>query len=249
MQDEGFKLLNGEEITMKGGGRQVHVNALCTKSRIGGGTFDSAAEAVTWATSHVAAQGGVAIINHPNFDRALVATDLLASQAAPLIEVMSGHPYVYSLGTSTRPSHEALWDAALTGGAHMMGVGVDDVHHLRVDADPPAYAGRAWVQVAALHDDAATLCESLKRGDLYASTGVVIDRIRVTETTYTVWPAEGGATVHFYGATGRLLATVGPLAAHAAASYELSREDGYVRAKVLGRDESTAWAPAIFERH
>jgi hypothetical protein len=247
MQDDGFKLLNGEEITMKGGGHQVHMNALCTKSRIGGGTFHSAAEAVTWATARVEAQGGVAVVNHPNFDRALVATDLLASQAAPLIEVMSGHPYVYSLGTATRPSHEALWDAALTGGARMMGVGVDDVHHLRVDADPPAYAGRAWVQVAAAHDDATSLCESLKRGDLYASTGVVLDRIRVTRTIYTVWPADGGTTVHFYGAKGRLLATVGPLAPHAAASYELSRGDGYVRAKVIGRDESSAWTPAIFE--
>jgi hypothetical protein len=232
---------------MKGGGHQVHVNALCTKSRIGGGTFQSAAEAVTWATARVAAQGGVAIVNHPNFDRALVATDLLASQSAPLVEVVSGHPYVYSFGTATRPSHEALWDAALSGGARMMGVGVDDVHHLRVDADPPAYAGRAWVQVAAARDDAAAICESLKRGDLYASTGVAIDRIRVTETTYSVWPAEGGAKVHFYGAGGRLLASIGPLAPRAAASYELSRGDGYVRAKVLGRDESFAWAPAIFE--
>ena len=246
MQDEGFKLLNGEEITMKGGGRQVHVNALCTKARIGGGTFHSAAEAVTWATSRVEAQGGVAIVNHPNFDRALVATDLLASQTAPLIEVMSGHPYVYSLGTATRPSHEALWDSALTAGAHMMGVGVDDVHHLRVDADPPAYAGRAWVQVAAARNDASALCDALKRGDLYASTGVVINRIRVTETTYSVWPATGGAMVRFYGSGGRLLATVGPVAAGAAASYELARGDGYVRAKVAGRDESLAWTPAIF---
>lgn len=249
MQDDGFKLLNGEEITMKGGGRQVHVNALCTKARIGGGTFQSAAEAVTRATRRVAAQGGVAIVNHPNFDRALVATDLLASEPAPLIEIMSGHPYVYSMGTAARPSHEALWDVALTAGAHMMGVGVDDVHHLRVDADPPAYAGRAWVQVAAARNDASAICDALRRGDLYASTGVVLSRIRVTENTYSVWPAEGGATVRFYGTGGRVLSTFGPLPHGVPASYELTREDGYVRAKVVGRDGSLAWTPAIFSAH
>jgi hypothetical protein len=246
LQDDKFRLLNGEEITMKGAGRQVHVNALCTKTRIGGGTFHSAAEALAWATSRVSAQGGVAIVNHPNFDRALVATDLLASEEAPLLEVMSGHPYVYSLGTATRPSHEALWDSVLGAGARMMGVAVDDVHHLRVDADPPAYAGRGWVQVSASRNDPEVICDALKRGQLYASTGVVLERVRVTEKSYAVWPAEAGATVSFYGQGGRLLAERGPLIGGASASYALSRGDRYVRAKVVGHDNSAAWTPAVF---
>ncbi len=247
MQDDGFKLLNGEEITTKGGGHQVHVNALCTRTRIGGGTFHSATDALTWATARVAAQGGVAIVNHPNFDRGIVATDLLASGSPPLIEVMSGHPYVYSLGTATRPSHEALWDAALTAGVRMMGVGVDDVHHMRVDADPPAYAGRAWVEVAASRNDPAVICEALRNGELYASTGVVLQRIRVTENAYSVWPAESGAIVRFYGSEGRLLESVGPLATGEVATHELGEKDDYVRAKIVGRDDSAAWTPAVFE--
>src|SRR5450755_1002775 len=36
LQEPGFVLLPGEEITMTGKGRQVHVNALCTKTRIPG---------------------------------------------------------------------------------------------------------------------------------------------------------------------------------------------------------------------
>jgi hypothetical protein len=245
LQDEGFRLLNGEEITMKGGAHQVHVNAICTKSRIGGGTFHTAGEALAWATGRVAAQNGVAIVNHPNFDRGVAATDLLASATAPLLEIMSGHPYVYSLGSATRPSHEALWDTALGTGARMMGVGVDDVHHLRVDADPPAYAGRAWVQVAAARNDPEILCEALKRGELYASTGVVLTRISVTTTTYSVWPAEGPVRVQFYGEGGRLLAERNSTAGEVA-SYDLQRGDGYVRAKVFGRDDAIAWTPAVF---
>jgi hypothetical protein len=246
LQDDGFHLLSGEEVTMKGGGRQVHVNALCTRTKIGGGTFHSAAEALAWATARVANQGGVAIVNHPNFDRALAPTDLLASEAAPLIEIMSGHPYVYSLGSPSRPSHESLWDVELGAGARVMGVAVDDVHHLRVDADPPAYAGRGWVQVFGSKNDPDAICDSLKRGQLYSSTGVALARIRVTETTYSVWPAESGARVRFYGEAGKLLAERGPVVHGDAATYDIRRGDGYVRAKVTGSDGSIAWTPAIF---
>ena len=45
LQEPGFVLISGEEITMTGKGRQVHVNALCTQNRIPGGAFGSAAAA------------------------------------------------------------------------------------------------------------------------------------------------------------------------------------------------------------
>jgi hypothetical protein len=61
-----------------------------------------------------------------------------------------------------------------------------------------------------------------------------------------VWPAEAGATVSFYGQGGRLLAERGPLIGGASASYALLRGDRYVRAKVVGRDNSAAWTPAVF---
>ncbi len=247
LQDDRFRLLNGEEVTMKGGGRQVHVNALCTTTRLGGGTFASAGEALAWATTRIALQGGISIVNHPNFDHALRPVDLLAAEAAPLLEVMSGHPYVYSQGTADRPSHEAMWDFALTAGARFMGAAVDDVHHLRVDADPPAYAGRGWVQVFGERNDPAAICDALRRGLLYSSSGASLRRIQVTETTYTVWPADRGATVRFLGRDGRVLHESGPLTEGAPAEYALHSDDRYVRAKVIARDGTAAWTPAVFE--
>lgn len=249
LQDDTFQLVNGEEVTMKGGNKQVHVNALCTKSKIGGGTFPSAADALAWATTRIASQGGVAVVNHPNFDRALQETDLLAAGAASALEVMSGHPYVYSRGVAGRPSHEAMWDFALSAGARFMGVAVDDLHHLRVDADPPAYAGRGWVQIFGEHDDPAAICDALRQGLLYSSSGASLSRIAVTETTYMVWPTEVGATVRFIGRDGRLLQTDGPLAAGRRAAYALRAGDGYVRARITDTDGSTAWTPAVFEAH
>ena len=173
---------------MRAGTSQVHVNAICTKHKIGGGTFPSASEALVWAIDQVDQQSGIAIVNHPNFDHGLRTEDLLAARSAPLLEIMSGHPYVYSEGKRDRPSSEVLWDRALSAGASFMGVGVDDVHHLRASADPPAYPGQAWVQVFTHGNDPTALCAVLRQGLLYSSNGPSLARIRVTDTAYEVWP-------------------------------------------------------------
>jgi hypothetical protein len=247
LQDASFSLLSGEEVSMWVSGKQVHVNALCTRRGIGGGNFSTAAEALSWATTRIASEGGVAVVNHPNFDRAVAANDLLAAGSASLIEIMSGHPYVYSAGRGDRPSHEALWDFALGAGAHIMGVAVDDLHRLRVDADPPAYPGSGWIETFGEQHDASSVCDALRRGRLYASTGPSLRRISVTETTYTVWPREGGTTVRFIGRGGRILETRGPLAEGEPGSHVLGADDGYVRATITDPANKTAWTPAVFE--
>ena len=101
--DDRFRILGGEEITMRAPTSQVHVNAICTKRRIGGGTFPSASEALVWLLDQIDQQNGIAIVNHPNFDRGLRTEDLLAARSAPLLEIMSGHPYVYSEGKTGPP--------------------------------------------------------------------------------------------------------------------------------------------------
>lgn len=243
LQDESFRLLPGEEITMTGAGRQVHVNALCTQRTIGGGAFASVADALVWAMSEIDGQAGVAIINHPNFDRALVAEDLGAARGAPLLEIESGHPYVYSHGINDRPSHEALWDEALGHGVGLMGVAVDDTHHLALSGDPPAYPGVGWVEVFAEQNDAETICGALRRGMLYASTGAELARIRVTAGSYGVWP-RGAASVSFVGRYGDELRRV-DVGDGAGAVYVLRGDESYVRARVKTA-QGTAWAPSVF---
>jgi hypothetical protein len=246
LQNGSFRLINGEEVSMYSGGRQVHVNALCTKTKIGGGTFSSPAEALAWATTRVAAEGGVAVVNHPNFDRAVQPTDVLAAGAASGIEIVSGHPHVHSFGGDDRLSNEALWDYALTAGARVMGVGVDDLHQLRIDADPAANAGRAWVQVFGARNEPGALCEALRQGRFYSSNGATIRRIAVTDTTYSVWPNEPGAKVRFFGREGHLLSELGPLPDGGSATHAIAASDGYVRADVVDPDGTLAWTPAVF---
>ncbi len=247
LQEPGFVLISGEEITMTGNGRQVHVNALCTHTRIPGGAFGSAAAALSTAISQVRAQGGVAIVNHPNFDWGLSAADVTDARDAALLEIASGHPYVHSAGDATHPSHESLWDIALSSGADFMGVGVDDEHHIDVSSDPPATPGRAWIATFGELTDPAPICAALALGDLYASTGIDLQRVSVRDQRYEVEPvpaqAQAQAIVVFIGAGGRELARLE--AGDGPAVYRARGDEGYVRARVELPDGRRAWTPAV----
>ena len=243
LEGSGFVLLPGEEITMTGNRRQVHVNALCTRNRVPGGNFGSASAALSTAIAAVRGQGGVALVNHPNFDWALSAADVSDARDASLLEIASGHPYVRSAGDATHPSHEALWDIALSSGADFMGVGVDDEHHIDVSSDPPATPGKAWVATFGALTDASAICAALAQGQLYASTGVDLRRIAVTEHEYSVEPVQPAAQVVFVGRDGRELARTE--AGHGAAVYALRGGEGYVRARIELADGRRAWTPAV----
>ena len=238
-----FALVPGEEITMWAVRKPIHVNALCIRSAIAGGAFLTKARALDHAIEEVVAEDGVALINHPNFEWALSKDDILATKGAALLEIASGHPYVHTLGDETRPSHEQLWDDALGAGMDIMGVAVDDVHHLVTDADPEAFPGMAWVQVVADAPRVDLVCDGLRRGALYASTGAELVSFDVDETAYRVTPVDAKASVVFVGGGGRVLSRKAT-GDDGSARYELAGDEGYVRARVES-SAGKAWTPAV----
>ncbi len=236
-----FVMIPGEEVTMRGAGKQVHVNALCTKHTIVGKNFDTQAEALTWAVREVLAQGGVALVNHPNWDWALSPSDLPAARGAQLLEIWSGHPYVHTLGDAERPSHQAIWDGTIAAGLGFAGVAVDDAHIYGPHApENAARPGRAWIQVFAAEASRKAICEALAQGRLYASTGVTLKRIVVGGAAYAVYPADPSAVVEFIGRGGRVLQS-GAAGRDGAARYQLVGGEGYVRAHVTAPGGKQAW--------
>jgi hypothetical protein len=245
-----FVLLSGEEITMMGAGHQVHVNGLCTKKAIGGKHFDTQSAALAWAVTEVKAQGGVSLVNHPNWDWALTENDIPAARGASLVEIFSGHPFVRTEGDETRKSHEAIWDHALSRGELLAGAAVDDSHIFKLtkkknDEEPKARPGRAWVEVFADEANRVKICEALGKGRLYSSSGVKLARIRVGRETYTLEVATKDTEVTFVGREGRVLQK-GKTGEDGVASYVLRGGEGYVRAKVSAPDGSAAWTQPSF---
>jgi len=245
VERDGFIVIGGEEVTMRGAGRQVHVNALCTDHKIPGGKFSTAGDALTHGVRQILDTGGVALINHPNFTWGIKPEDLPAAVGARLIEIQSGHPLVQTLGSGSRPSHETLWDLGLTAGLDFMGVAVDDAHHLRDPSKRTSGPGRAWVDVFATSLDAASICHALEEGLLYASTGPSLARISVLEDTYSIWPVTPDVRVQFVGNSGRVLADHKLEPQEASVSYKIVGSEGYVRARVLTADGKAAWTPAV----
>jgi hypothetical protein len=248
LERPGFVIIPGEEVTMTVGGTPVHVNAICSKSTVDGGPMPTRAEALSSAIQKIREQGGAALINHPNFEWALSARDLASGRGAQLLEIWSGHPFVRTEGDLLHKSHEALWDEVLSGGQHFAGVAVDDMHHLAPDApDPASRPGRGWIEVFAREASEPAICEALRTGRLYASTGAIINRLVIDSNTASLWPAAADATVEFIGAGGEILASFpdGKGAAEGGArTYTLRGGERYVRARVTQRDGKKAWTQA-----
>ncbi|WP_437685287.1 CehA/McbA family metallohydrolase [Sorangium sp. So ce176] len=245
-------VIPGEEVTMAAAGQPVHVNALCTKRRIGGGTFRTAQAAVAWATSEILAQGGVALVNHPNFHWALEADDIASAEGAQLVEIFSGHPHVRSDGDAAHTSAEEKWERALSSGQSIAAVAVDDMHSLTgANKHVPQVApGTGWVEVFAEEASQEAICAALGAGRLYASSGPRLTRLAVTSDTMTLWVDPPDMMVEFIDRWGALLEAT-PTTAEAEmsgaahrASYRLRGPEQYVRARVTAPDGSRAWTQA-----
>jgi hypothetical protein len=141
------------------------------------------------AVDRALALGGLAQLNHPNFQGGAGLDELLAlaSRGLALVEIANMAVDSDNEGGGRRLSTEALWDAALTRGAHVFGTATDDAHHY-ADAEAverrgeTAYTGdRGFVVVRADRTEAA-LRAAVERGDFYASTGVVFERVELGRT-------------------------------------------------------------------
>ena len=242
-QRPGFVMIPGEEVTTIGAGKPVHVNAICSRTTIGGGSFPTTREALAWAVARVKEQDAIALVNHPNFDWTLTVEDLPAAHGADLLEIWSGHPYVNSEGDVLRPSHEAMWTRTLDSGETFAGVAVDDMHNLTAPAkEPSARPLRAWVEVFGAQATEAAICDGLRRGRLYSSAGPRLTHIGVKDNTIAITP-EAASKVEFVGAEGAVLASA-EAGAGEEAHYTLRGGEGYVRARVTGKDGKRAWTQA-----
>jgi hypothetical protein len=250
VEGPGFVLIPGEEISSTATEKPVHVQALCIDHLIASGHFDTPLAALTSALAAVRAQNGFAVVNHPNFSWAFGLPDLAPLTGPYALEIWSGHPSVHSAGDATRPSHEAMWDELLTRGRRVTAVAVDDVHTLvPTGAGGDALPGQAWIQTFG-ELGRAPICDALRNGRLYASSGVAFRRIRVEPGRFTVWVDDPGDTVVFVASASQILATVtGDALVHDddgyAATYTLRGGEAYVRVQARAPDGvAAAWTQA-----
>jgi hypothetical protein len=188
-----FIMIVGEEISDSVAGKPVHMNATNLRDLLqplSGETVAAAIRANLRAAEDQAQRIGREILvhlNHPNFHYGVTAEDLGEVIEERFFEVYNGHPGVNQLGDADHVSVERIWDLANTlrivkwQGPPLMGVATDDSHayHQANGATP----GRGWIMVRARHLTPESLIRAMKRGELYASSGVELDEIEYSSST------------------------------------------------------------------
>lgn len=188
------------------------------------------------AIAEARALGGIAQLNHPNFqwgaDAALV-TELVQKHGLTLFEVANESSDVANGGDATHPSTEALWDAVLTAGGKLYGTATDDAHNYGV-GDTVDTGDRGWIMVHAPREVGA-IRAAIERGDFYSTNGVTLRQIERTAEQLAI-VADDEVDVAFIGAGGRVLAR-----SHGTTARIAIPTTGYVRAVVTDARGRHAW--------
>lgn len=190
----------------------------------------------------------LAQVNHPNYGGAVPAERLAETKAARFFEIYNGHPLVENQGNDALPDTERFWDIVLTlrlaelGLGRIFGLAVDDAHEYDGDTGlDRAAPGRGWVMVRAASLSPDKLMEAMFAGDFYASTGVRLQDVTVTEDQYRVSVAAAPGVTYrtrFIGTRQGYDANRRPIPAAdgSSAAWRYSDDVGVVLAEVEGRE-------------
>lgn len=177
--------------------------------------------------------GGVAQLNHPNYQytaadpRLLVA---LAAEGLRFVEVMNEAEDLNSEGDEMHPNVETLWDQALQQGAKLYAIASDDAHNysdaqqVKAEGRSSAVVNRGYIYVRA-EKDPVSIREAMERGDFYATNGVLLQQLDTQRT-------DGGVTAWVQ------------VAAHHEAPVIRIIADGKVVREVRGHEASYGLGPS-----
>ena len=239
-----FLVLSGEEITDWCGSRPIHITALGLTAAVGPQGGVSCAEVVQNNIDTVNTAGGLAMVNHPNYQWALSPEDLAGLRGCALLEFANRGAAVNNLGFDT-PDDEEIWDALLGEGLRLFGVASDDAHHFTVFS--PLYDNpcRGWVMVRCGALTPENILDALARGEFYASTGVVLDRVEAGPGMIRIGIESLGHTkyrIEFIGRGGVTLRTV----IGTSADYIPKGTESYIRARISDSNGLRAWTQPVF---
>jgi hypothetical protein len=212
----------------------------------------SVAESYARNGAAIRAAGGIMQVNHPNFIWSVPLADMMDLPDSTIFEVWNGHPIVYNLGGTDSTgqvmlSTEARWDSVLSRGKLLFGVADDDSHSYKPqDAENPDMArpGRGWIWVRADTLSPEAILRAMRRGDFYASTGIILRDLQVDRAQYAleILPSlDRRYLTEFIGQGGKVLARSTTLRS----SYRITGNEGYVRARITDSSGRMAWTQPL----
>jgi hypothetical protein len=244
---EKFLLMPGEEVTAKYQQAEIHVNAYNLEREVQPKIGGSVVETIQNSVDVIRSAKGLPAVNHPNFHWSISAEDLLKVKNLRLFEVYNGHPTVNNVGGGGTRSMDELWDVLLSAGQRVYGIAVDDAHVFKKMGQEFSNPGRGWICVKSPALNSNSLIASIEAGMFYASSGVQLTDIKVSNEEYKVEITARRYekfTTYFIGDGGKVLAkSFDPNPA-----YRFTGNEKYVRARVESSFGLSAWTQPVFRR-
>ncbi|MGV3707638.1 MAG: CehA/McbA family metallohydrolase [Gemmatimonas sp.] len=257
-----YLLIQGQEVTQRVADsthadkwRQAHINSLGATKLVLPLGEKNIATGITMKEGYkrnlglIREAGGIAQVNHPNFRWSVRLSDLVDIPDSTLLEVMNAHTGVNNEGDGKDwPGTEALWDSLLSRGKVLFAVGDDDAHSFKpseADAYDLTRPGRSWIVVRADTLSESAILGGIRRGDFYASTGVMFKSLTMTQKEIRIsiqQVYDDRYRTEFIGRGGKVLATVYGLEP----SYTIRGNEGYVRARVINANGGKALTQPVF---
>lgn len=251
VDSHGLLLIPGEEFSLNPEedlGIPLHVNGFGLRKTIIVPRGADRLKTIQNCIDATTAEGGVAMINHPNFFWAFDHNVMQKTEGCSLFEVHSGHPLVYNEGDETHIGVEKMWDNMLSAGKLFYGTGTDDSHNFTEISPEMANPFRGWIWADVEELTVEEILGALWRGDFYASSGVELEDLVIGwSSTYriVIHKAPGVSyTTQFISNNGEVLHET-----HSPDSTFEIPDDGkhtYVRAKVIASDGTCAWTQPLF---
>jgi len=137
-------------------------------------------------TDSIRGAGGIPILNHPNWESGVPASDIEQVERLNMIELYNGHPEVNNWGTEIHASMEQKWDSLLSAGRRIYGVSSDDAHYFQDWGVNVSNPGRGWVMVKSERLTPDDITNAMAKGDFYACNGVILSEINIDRENYQV---------------------------------------------------------------
>ncbi len=240
-------MVPGEEVSVRlnRGDTPIHINGVGISRVVEPIDAGGVVETLQANVDAIVEAGGIASINHPNYQWAFDHREISRVEGASLLEVFNGHPVANVYGAADKPSYEAIWDGVLTAGRVIFGVATDDSHNYHDFAPWLSNPGRGWVMVQADELTQDAIVDGLASGEFYASTGVTLTRLDCSAESIELEIEQERDfiyTTRFTGKDGELLAE----STGTTAEYSAVGDETYIRATVVSSSGPRAWVQPVF---
>ena len=253
LETENFILLPGQEVTGRQfpSKRSMHMTALRINKAIPRDLEKNMAETIRAFLDRIEGNGGIAILNHPNYGYSLDYRDFEVDERIKLFELYCYGAGSHNEGNFFHPQVEQTWDTVLSHGLTMYGLATDDAHHFAPEPFGPERdnPGGAWVMVKVNELTPEEVYKNLLNGNFYSSTGPELsDYTYDGKSIHIAVKPEKDTTyrILFIGKYGQILRDINGTEA----TYVLtgSPREAYVRAKIISSNKFVVWTQPVRPR-